>query len=186
MAKSIAEYLMNRYFFGKGVDPKWMAQIKGLFLFDMQYNLNSGYCSKLTHRFMSKRFQDAIIKIYTVDDGRLPINNDVERMKVQTLFSTARFIDKIKTFTDEEKLNLLQQFELKHYKPGQRMYHNTKIDAFYLIIRGSIGVFHSDYDKIESARNRNQLVCINEAEAVHRMNNKQPKKSHTIEQVQKK
>lgn len=48
MAKSIAEYLLIRYFFPDMKDRKKQAAVKALFAHDMQFNLSNGSVAKVT------------------------------------------------------------------------------------------------------------------------------------------
>ena len=60
MAKSIGQYLLNRYFFGDMKDLRKMNYIKSLFMEDMQFDLNTGKVSKLHERLGPKLAQQII------------------------------------------------------------------------------------------------------------------------------
>ena len=74
-------------------------------------------------------------------------------------------------------------FKIKRFRPGERVYQTQdKLDSFNIVIRGKMGIFYQDLQKIRECRKYKQarVVVVNEAEA-----NRRNAKRHKLMQTQK-
>lgn len=64
----------------------------------------------------------------------------------------------------------MKLFRVKKMAPGQRFFIGTDtIDSFNLLMRGKIGIFYPDKERIQAAEiEKGRIQCCNQAEAERR------------------
>ena len=71
-------------------------------------------------------------------------------------------------------MQLAKFFKIRYVPAGQRVYVNTdKIDSFNLILKGRMGIYYPDLNKIKICSNPiTRIMYLNEAEAKKRRERK--------------
>ena len=69
----------------------------------------------------------------------------------------------------------MKLFRVKKMAPGQRFFMGTEtIDSFNLLMKGKIGIFYPDKERIQAAAiEKGRIQCCNQAEAEKRKNEMQ-------------
>ena len=64
-----------------------------------------------------------------------------------------RFMQGLKDFTDNDKLDIFRCFKLERLVPGQRVFgQSDKIDFFAVILKGKVGIYYPDHLKVKLAQ----------------------------------
>ena len=149
MAKIICEYLLLKFFFPEMRERKKQSAVKQNFLQDMRFNLSTGIVDKTTRSLVSRRHVNSIIELYEREPPLGLLTPQENTMLIQ-LIDDMNWIGCLKGYTDANKIQLLKCFTIKKLKQGQRVsaWQFDYIDSFNLILRGKIGIFYPDQQKI--------------------------------------